>query len=110
MTPLPVRLDFTNPSNEKHAPFPTIHRQVPLRGVADHADLAVHRCVCSPVRLFTDPSVDHSTPHNVSKGGELHRKWQMGLRDCAAGHHALFDSLKRLSRPKDRRFAIATIT
>ena len=57
-------------------------------------------------RLFTDLIVDHLKPRNISQGGVVRRKWQMGLRDYAAGYHPLFESVKCLSRLKDRPFVI----
>ncbi len=60
-------------------------------------------------RLFTELVVDHLKPRNVSQGGVVRRKWQMGLRDYAAGYHPLFESVKCLSRLKDRPFVIGAV-
>ena len=60
-------------------------------------------------RLFTDLVVDHLKPRNISQGGVIRRKWQMGLRDYAAGYHPLFEAVKCLSRLKDRPFVIGAV-
>lgn len=52
-------------------------------------------------RLFTDLVVDHLKPRNSSEGGAVRRKWQMGVRDYAAGYHPLFEAVKCLSRVND---------
>lgn len=51
--------------------------------------------------LFTDLVVDHLKPRNISEGGVIRRKWQLGVRDYAAGYHPLFETVKCLSRLKD---------
>jgi hypothetical protein len=48
--------------------------------------------------LFTDLVVDHLKPRNISQGGALRRKWQMGLRDHALGYHPLFETAKCIVR------------
>ena len=57
-------------------------------------------------RLFTELVVDHLKPRNISQGGVVRRKWQMGLRDYAAGYHPLFESVKCLGRLNERPFVI----
>lgn len=52
-------------------------------------------------RLFTDLVVDHLKPRNIAEGGFIRRKWQMGVRDYAAGYHPLFEVVKCASRLKD---------
>jgi hypothetical protein len=49
-------------------------------------------------RLFVDLVVDHLKPRNISQGGPLRRKWQMGVRDYAAGYHPAFELAKCLGR------------
>lgn len=53
-------------------------------------------------RLVTSLVVDHLKPRNVSQGGGIRRKWQMGVRDHALGYHPVFEALKcagRLTEP-----------
>ena len=52
-------------------------------------------------RLFTDLVVDHLKPRNISQGGVVRRKWQMGVRDHALGYHPVFECLKCAGRLKD---------
>jgi len=52
-------------------------------------------------RLFTDLVVDHHKPRNISQGGVLKRKWQMGVRDHAMGYDPLFEMAKCASRVCD---------
>jgi glycosyltransferase involved in cell wall biosynthesis len=49
-------------------------------------------------RLLTELVVDHLKPRNISEGGILRRKWQMGVRDYAAGCRPLFEGAKCLGR------------
>ena len=49
-------------------------------------------------RLFTDLVVDHLKPRNISQGGVIRRKWQMGTRDFALGYHPLFEAVKCTGR------------
>jgi hypothetical protein len=49
-------------------------------------------------RLFTDLVVDHLKPRNISQGGVIRRKWQMGVRDHALGYHPLFETFKCAAR------------
>ena len=49
-------------------------------------------------RLFTDLVVDHLKPRNISQGGVVRRKWQMGVRDHALGYHPVFETVKCVSR------------
>jgi poly-beta-1,6-N-acetyl-D-glucosamine synthase len=57
-------------------------------------------------RLFTDLVVDHLKPRNISEGGVVRRKWQMGVRDYAVGYHPLFEIFKCISRLKDQPFVV----
>lgn len=49
-------------------------------------------------RLLTDLVIDHLKPRNISQGGALRRKWQMGVRDYVVGYYPLFEFFKCLSR------------
>jgi len=61
-------------------------------------------------QLCTDLVVDHHKPRNISQGGLLSRKYQMGTRDYAAGYHPLFEIVKCLSRIfRERPFLFAAI-
>ena len=60
-------------------------------------------------RLFTDLVVDHLKPRNIAEGGVVRRKWQMGVRDYAAGYHPVFETVKCLSRLRDRPFVIGAV-
>jgi poly-beta-1,6-N-acetyl-D-glucosamine synthase len=61
-------------------------------------------------RLLTDLVVDHHKPRNISQGGLLQRKYQMGVRDYAVGYHPLFEFLKCFSRiTRERPFLFAVI-
>jgi len=52
-------------------------------------------------RLLTDLVVDHHKPRNISQGGVLKRKWQMGVRDHAMGYDLFFEMAKCASRVCD---------
>ncbi|MEI6673576.1 MAG: glycosyltransferase family A protein [Verrucomicrobiota bacterium] len=60
-------------------------------------------------RLFTDLVVDHLKPRNIAEGGAVRRKWQLGIRDYAAGYHPLFEVVKCISRWKDPPFVIGAV-
>jgi len=60
-------------------------------------------------RLFTDLVVDHLKPRNIAEGGVVRRKWQLGVRDYAAGYHPLFETVKCVSRLKDSPFVIGAV-
>lgn len=60
-------------------------------------------------RLFTDLIVDHHKPRNVSQGGVIRRKWQMGVRDYAAGYHPAFELVKCASRITEPPFLLASV-
>jgi poly-beta-1,6-N-acetyl-D-glucosamine synthase len=59
-------------------------------------------------RLITDLVVDHHKPRNISQGGAVRRKWQMGVRDYAAGYHPLFELVKCVSRATDSPFLVGS--
>jgi hypothetical protein len=52
-------------------------------------------------RLLNELVVDHLKPRNVSQGGVLKRRWQMGIRDRAVGYQPWFEFVKCLSRVGD---------
>lgn len=60
-------------------------------------------------RLFTDLIVDHLKPRNISEGGVVRRKWQMGQRDYAAGYHPLFETMKCIGRLMDAPFVVGAV-
>jgi GT2 family glycosyltransferase len=49
-------------------------------------------------RLFPDLVVRHLKPRNISQGGAIRRKWQLGVRDHALGYHPLFEAVKCAGR------------
>lgn len=61
-------------------------------------------------RLVTRLIVDHLKPRNISQGGALRRKWQMGVRDYAVGYHPLFECIKCLGRHKEPPFLLGAIS
>lgn len=60
-------------------------------------------------RLFTDLVVDHLKPRNISQGGFIRRKWQMGVRDHALGYHPLFETAKCIGRLMDSPLLIGAL-
>ena len=60
-------------------------------------------------RLVTDLIVDHLKPRNVSQGGRLKRKWQLGVRDCAIGYHPIFEFVKCIGRFKEQPFILTSV-
>lgn len=57
--------------------------------------------------LLTDLKVDHLKPRNIAYGGMLRRRWQQGVRDYALGYHPLFETVKCLSRLREKPFVIS---
>lgn len=116
-----VGLDRTQlPNNREDVPgaaqffrrecFEAIGRLVAVpEGGWDALTCAKARMVGFETRLFVDLVVDHLKPRNISEGGALCRKWQMGVRDHALGYHFLFETVKCLSRVADRPLAISAI-
>jgi glycosyltransferase involved in cell wall biosynthesis len=49
-------------------------------------------------RLIPELIVDHLKPRNISEGGQIRRKWQMGVRDYAFGAHPIFELIKCIGR------------
>lgn len=72
----------------------------------DGMTCAIARMNGYATRLFTDLVVDHHKPRNISQGGVVRRKWQMGFRDRAAGYHPLFEAVKCAGRIADPPFLI----
>lgn len=60
-------------------------------------------------RLVTELVVDHLKPRNISEGGEIRRKWQLGVRDYASGYHPLFEVVKCISRLRNPPFVIGAV-
>lgn len=79
--------------------FERIGGLIPIpEGGWDGMTCAMARMRGYETKLFTDLVVDHLKPRNISEGGVVRRKWQMGLRDYAAGYHPLFEFAKCVSR------------
>lgn len=72
-------------------------RAIP-EGGWDGVTCAMARMHGFETRLVTGLVVDHLKPRNVSQGGAIRRKWQMGARDRALGYHPLFEAMKCLGR------------
>ena len=90
--------------------FEKIGGLVPIpEGGWDGMTCAMARMHGYDTKLFTDLVVDHLKPRNISQGGVVRRKWQMGLRDYAAGYHPLFETVKCFSRLNDRPFVIGAV-
>jgi GT2 family glycosyltransferase len=49
-------------------------------------------------RLIPELVVDHLKPRNVSEGGIIRRKYQLGIRDYALGYHPAFEMVKCAGR------------
>jgi len=60
-------------------------------------------------RLFTDLVVDHHKPRNIAEGGAIRRKWQMGVRDYAAGYHPMFELIKCAGRIGEPPLGVAAL-
>ena len=60
----------------------------------DALTCAVARLRGYETRLFTDLIVDHHKPRNIAHGGQLRRRWQLGVRDYGLGYHPLFEFVK----------------
>ncbi|MCP5533245.1 MAG: glycosyltransferase family 2 protein [Akkermansiaceae bacterium] len=90
--------------------FEKIGGLVPIpEGGWDGMTCAMARMHGYKTSLFTDLVVDHLKPRNIAEGNMVRRKWQMGVRDYAAGYHPLFEAIKCASRLKDPPFAIGAI-
>lgn len=90
--------------------FERIGGLVPIpEGGWDTVTCAMARMHGYQTRLFTDLVVDHLKPRNISEGGAVRRKWQLGVRDYASGYHPLFEAVKCVSRLKDRPLVIGAV-
>lgn len=67
----------------------------------DAVSCAVARMHGFQTELVVELVVAHLKPRNVSQGGPVRRKWQMGVRDYATGYHPVFELLKCLARVLD---------
>jgi poly-beta-1,6-N-acetyl-D-glucosamine synthase len=90
--------------------FERIGGLIPIpEGGWDGMTCAMARMHGYKTRLFTDLVVDHLKPRNIYEGGFIRRKWQMGVRDYAAGYHPLFEAVKCVSRLKDRPLVVGAV-
>jgi poly-beta-1,6-N-acetyl-D-glucosamine synthase len=60
-------------------------------------------------RLIPELVVDHLKPRNISEGGVIRRKWQLGIRDQALGYHPVFEFVKCLGRITESPLVVAAI-
>lgn len=60
----------------------------------DALTCAVARLRGYETRLVPELVVDHHKPRNIAHGGQLQRRWQLGIRDYGLGYHALFEFVK----------------
>jgi len=60
-------------------------------------------------RLIPELVVDHLKPRNVSEGGIIRRKCQLGVRDYALGYHPVFEFVKCVGRITESPFMIAAV-
>lgn len=90
--------------------FEAIGGLVPVpEGGWDGLTCAMARMKGYRTRLFTDLVVDHLKPRNISQGGVVRRKWQMGVRDYVLGYHPLFEFVKCASRLRDRPLIVGAL-
>jgi len=90
--------------------FERIGGLIPIpEGGWDGMTCAMARMHGYQTRLFTDLVVDHLKPRNIHEGGAVRRKWQMGVRDYAAGYHPLFEAVKCVSRLKDPPLVVGAV-
>lgn len=90
--------------------FERIGGLIPIpEGGWDGMTCAMARMHGYETKLFTDLVVDHHKPRNISEGGVVRRKWQMGLRDYASGYHPLFEAVKCVSRLKNPPLVIGAV-
>jgi len=59
--------------------------------------------------LILELVVDHLKPRNISEGGVIRRRWQLGIRDYALGYHPLFEFAKCLGRITELPFVVAAV-
>ena len=60
-------------------------------------------------QTFSDLIVDHLKPRNISQGGILRRKWQLGVRDYALGYDPLFALLRYASCVSEQPLGVAAL-
>jgi len=90
--------------------FERIGGLIPIpEGGWDGMTCAMARMHGYQTRLCTDLVVDHLKPRNISEGGAMRRKWQMGVRDYVAGYHPVFEGVKCLSRLNDPPWLIGAV-
>jgi len=90
--------------------FEQIGKLIPVpEGGWDGLTCAMARMNGYQTRLFTDLVVDHLKPRNISQGGVVRRKWQMGVRDYVLGYHPLFELVKCVSRLANPPFLVGAI-
>ncbi|MBK1876625.1 glycosyltransferase [Pelagicoccus mobilis] len=91
--------------------FESIGGLIPIpEGGWDGMTAAMARMSGFETRLCTDLVVDHHKPRNISQGGALRRKYQMGTRDYAAGYHPFFEVVKCSSRVlRERPYFLASL-
>jgi poly-beta-1,6-N-acetyl-D-glucosamine synthase len=59
-------------------------------------------------QTFPDLVVDHLKPRNISQGGAIRRKWQLGVRDYAIGYDPVFELGKCLCRWHEQPLLISS--
>jgi biofilm PGA synthesis N-glycosyltransferase PgaC len=59
--------------------------------------------------LVPELLVDHLKPRNVSEGGIIRRKYQLGVRDYALAYHPAFEFAKCVSRTTESPFIVAAV-
>jgi len=108
------------PSNRRDVPgaaqffrrecYELIGGLIPIpEGGWDGMSCAMARMAGYQTRLLTDLVVDHLKPRNISEGGVVRRKWQMGVRDYAVGYHPVFEGVKCITRLKDPPLIIGAV-
>jgi poly-beta-1,6-N-acetyl-D-glucosamine synthase len=60
-------------------------------------------------RLIPEFVVDHLKPRNVSEGGVIRRKWQLGIRDYALGYHPAFEFVKCIGRTTESPVLVSAV-
>lgn len=60
-------------------------------------------------KLFPELVVDHLKPRNISEGGAIRRKYQLGVRDYALAYHPVFEFVKCVGRTAESPFLFAAI-
>ncbi len=88
--------------------FEAIGGLIPIpEGGWDSLTCAMARMHGFETRLVTELIVDHLKPRNISQGGAIRRKWQMGVRDHAIGYHPVFELVKCVGRTTEPPFLLA---